>query len=348
MVALARAGIVLDLLLHHRRQQKDGARAMQRVAGVLHRRIGGGTEGAGRYLSACLPVAAQLHQESQIGSAVLSSRLVESAEVLRSLHQQLRQWVAMNTSIADELAAHKSLSLQKRLLADAEAQLADKVDQLLRRLPQPGSDISVVRHQLAAGGVTDQVWSALGARATVACAAQLSSNLYLAMRVINRSSEAKQREVLAATLRPVDSIRAKATISSEVGQSSVGNGRLVAAKHTLGLYEQPSSGEGACAPVSVRGRKRCVDTALLSLLSLHSPGSLLGSSSKARKWVEMELVAFVLVAAAARTVCSKVCRQHEDSGLVYICRVRSRQPHQRRHRHLVYRARQQRMPLQLH
>lgn len=334
MVALARAGIVLDLLLHHRRQQKDGARAMQHVAGVLHRRIGGATTEAGRCLSACLPVAAQLHQESQIGSAVLSSRLLESAEVLRSLHQQLRQWVAMNTSIADELTAHKSLSLQKRVLADAEAQLADKVDQLLRRLPQPGADSTVARHQLAAGAFSDQVWSALGARASVACAAKLSSTLYLTMRVVRGSSEAQQREVMAATLGPTAPTGgAKSTISSEVGKSGVGS-HSVEAKHAPDLYEQSSSPEGARASVNARGRKRCVDTALLSLCS--TPLVALP-----------QLTRLILVAATARTVCSKVCRQHEDRGLVYICRARSRQRRQRRRRHLVYRGWQQWMPLQL-
>jgi hypothetical protein len=162
VVALARAGIVLDLLLHHQRQQTKGARTMQHVAGVLHRRIGANA-GAGRGLSACLPIAAQVHQETQLGSAVLHSRLAESADVLRSLQQQLRQWVAMNTSIADELTAHKNMALQKRVLADAEAQLVEKIEALLRRLPQPVSDPSGLRHQPAVGAFGDQAWSSLGA-----------------------------------------------------------------------------------------------------------------------------------------------------------------------------------------
>lgn len=160
VVALARAGIVLDLLLYHRRQQKVSAGTMQRVAGVLHRRVGAN---AGTDLSACLPVTAQLHQETQVGSAVLASRLLEAADVLRSLQQQLRQWVAMNNSIADELTAHKSLALRKRVLADAEAQLVDKVAWLLRLLPQPAVDSSGLRCQLSARHLSDHVWNSLGA-----------------------------------------------------------------------------------------------------------------------------------------------------------------------------------------
>ena len=161
VVALARAGIALDLLLRHHRKERDRARGLQQVVGVLHRRLSS-VAGPGRGVNSCLPVAVQSHEQSRRGSAVLCSRLVETAERLRSLQQQLRQWVVMNKSVADELVAHTDLALRKRILADAEAQLADRVEQLLQQLPQP--DPGLARRRLRGDGSCDsgQFWTLLG------------------------------------------------------------------------------------------------------------------------------------------------------------------------------------------
>lgn len=168
VVALARAGVSLDLLLHYRRKQKDDARMLQHVAGVLYRRVN--ATAVGTSLSACLPLAAQAHQQSRVCNAVLCSRLAQLAELLRSLQQQLHQWVAVNSSVADELIAHKNLALQKRVLADAEAQLVHKVEQLLRRLPQAAPGLSMMQQQDPTGAFSsDQVWSSLGANPPAGC-----------------------------------------------------------------------------------------------------------------------------------------------------------------------------------
>ncbi len=158
-------------------------------------------------------------------------------------------------------------------------------------------------------------------------------------------SEDQQREVLAATLRPVAPKGAKAAMSSEVSESGVGTGRSNQAKRPVELREQPSNAEGAQASANARGykRRRYVDTVIRVRHSAplhwrHVTGGSDSSLCKLSKQLRCSSSYFVLVATTASDLC-KEWRQgpHEDSdGLVYICRVPSRLLHRRHHRHLVY------------
>lgn len=135
VVKLARAGIALDQLLAAASAERQRSEALEHAAAQLCRCLP--TSSWGRGANAALPIAAQARRGSAQVGAVLCSRLTATIQLLHLLWAQLQQWAAMNASVAAELAAdHVQIATQKRIVAEAEQQLAGKVGALLACLPK--------------------------------------------------------------------------------------------------------------------------------------------------------------------------------------------------------------------
>jgi hypothetical protein len=140
ITGLSRVAIGLDALLERRRTELLRFTALNELLRRLEDARSSRADASAQWewCNAALPVALQARRDSKRSAASLCTMFAHLVTRLRAGQTQLRQWAAVNLSVAADLD-DQPIALQKRIVADAEIQLSQQIERLCEQWPRDGN-----------------------------------------------------------------------------------------------------------------------------------------------------------------------------------------------------------------